>query len=112
MMKLSINEISRLRSNDLNQIRENIKDYFLEHSYEFSNYLTRQQFIEKINNGLKHALRYGLNTEYSLTKYLMLVFSFSSQFDEQPEIRRMLAEEEKTANDKIDAVYNKLYDIK
>lgn len=108
MLKLNSNEISKLRSDELKRMRKRVTDYYISNSSKFNKNKSAKEFIEDIEHGLKRATRFDLNTEYSLIKYLEMMFTISSQFDEQADIRRMLADEEKSANNKTDSVYKKL----
>lgn len=93
---------------------EEFIDFIIEHlqdeSPELIYRIPHDTLREMIHNGLKRAKGHGLSSPEDLTAFVSVMFEIAPNFDEQPDIRRVLRDENVPANERFDSIFERVSD--
>jgi hypothetical protein len=77
---------------------------------EFVDELSDAELRARIQHGFARARAWGLTWEYSLTLFVAHMITINPRFDDQPAIRRVLQDTSLPANERMDAMFDRVTD--
>lgn len=104
-MKLSKEQEDHYLQQDEEKFVGLVVEHLQEESPELIANLVDDSLREMIANGLKKARSYGINTDAQLIGFVSIMFEIAPNFDEQPDIHKILSSDKIPANDKFELIF-------
>ena len=94
--------------NDEEKLVEFIIEHLQEESPELIDRIPADGLQEMVQNGLVRASSHGLRSLENLTAFVSVMFEIAPNFDEQPEIKRMLCDPTFSPEERFDLIFDKV----
>ncbi len=109
-MKIRKEQIDHVITHDEEKFISDIIEHLHEESYDLIENIPKDSLRDMVANGLRRARSHGFRAAGDLMAFVSVMFEIAPNFDEHPEIRKVLRDESIPLDERFDALFERVSD--